>query len=269
MNLSIAIALLAAVFAWARSENPVPVASDRPRDIAGGTFVLPERDFRREFLVPYCERLLLRYRDVPLIVAWMFASEEQRDEFFVTLRPTYYPAWRRLYDVQSKQQWTAALFLAIRGSGILRIRTRDGKVESLEIGGGGPGRRILADPSCRVLYLSFAEEPLPTRRRHVTFYIQTRDPITEATGLRLQAEMPDLPFAYTFLQFRADPWFISELGFPIFDLFQPGLVPPNHREYCNSPLMGCGGDQGKPSCSMFQHSCPEPENTTEPSRVPQ
>lgn len=89
--------------------------------------------------------------------------------------------------------------------------------------------------------------PTATRKEtHVRLYIQTPEPLNEATGVRLLAQVGDLAFDETQVSVRNDSWFIQEPFFPAFYPFQSNILPPSHGEYRNSTTMYCSQHRAEP-----------------------
>ena len=219
--------------------------------------LVPEKEMTLARLTPYF-RDLLRREKAPLINVGVCTNIGRMEAFWeVKLLYPAYQRWRMEFDRLNRIPLPMAQFVAIRGAGVLRVRSADGSVQTVLLGKPDSTGLLSDHGIARILSVSVGEwlYTPPRKETHVTLYIQTPEPLTEATGRRLLTQIGDLRFDETQVSVRNDSWFIQEPYFPAFYAFQPKIQPPSHEAYWNSPTMSCSQRPGEPgSCHVYTKS---------------
>ena len=234
------------------------ISETRSASYLGRDLLVSDKEMTLGRLTPYFRELMRREKE-PLLSVGVYTSEEQMKAFW-TVKLSFHVAyewWRREFDRLNRIPLPMAQFLAIRGTGILRVRGADGSVQTVLLGKPDSTGLLSDHGIARVLSVSVGEwlYTSPRKETHVTLYIQTTEPLTEATGRRLLAQIGDLRFDETQVSVRNDSWFIQEPYFPAFYAFQPKIQPPSHEAYWNSPTMSCSQRPGEPgSCHVYTKS---------------
>jgi hypothetical protein len=215
----------------------------------GYGLLVGEKDMTPAKLTPYF-RNLMRREQAALLNVRVYTNDARMEAFWtVKFKYPAYQHWRMEVERLNRTPIPMAEFLAIRGAGVLRIRSADGSLKTVFLGKPDSTGLLGDHDAARVLSVSLGEwlyEP-PRKERHVTLFIQTADPLNEETCRRLLAQVGDLGFYHTELTLRNDSWFIDEAAFPAFYAFQPRIQPPSHHEYWNSQTMFCSQYSGKPA----------------------
>ena len=84
-------------------------------------------------------------------------------------------------------------------------------------------------------------------------YGWTSGELTAELGIAITDDLArKLPFEMLLLRVRNDPWFISEIGYPVFPAFFPELSPPTREQYMNWRLLGRVWRSARAaSCNLF------------------
>lgn len=203
------------------------------------TILIPEERFTEKVLARSA-RKLLREAKCPIVNVFYITDESQFRYFWNAkmVNDVPYRLWKKEYDARINEDWRFASLIAVRGVGLLSIRMGNAKVRRVALGKRSEDGLLAENGAERILRMNVTSVPL-MRQQNVEFWIETDQPLNELTGKRLLSMLGELPFDQIWIKVRNDLWFINDAAFPVFDPFQPGLLPPSHLEYYNSKTMVC------------------------------
>ena len=135
-----------------------------------------------------------------------------------------YSFWRRQWDAISPVTFAVAELMSIEGNAVVRFRDKSGVVSSAVLRGSDPRALRVGDYQGRVIHVEMhgrIESPLPQ------LYVVGSGRISSKEGAAYAKDLAArLGVRESWIEFRADPWFINEIWTPFFPLFDAaGPVP--------------------------------------------
>jgi hypothetical protein len=148
-----------------------------------------------------------------------------------------YRFWRTQWDAISAVAFPIAELMCIEGNAILRYRDRTGAVSVTVLRGSDPREIRIGDYHGKIIQIGMhgrIESPIPQlyvvgsgRIRSKSGALYARD-LTKRLGVR-----------ESWIEFRADPWFINEIWTPFFPLFDAADTPPTEEKFKVSKTPYC------------------------------
>jgi hypothetical protein len=143
--------------------------------------------------------------------------------------------------------------VSIADSAVLLIRDHGPRIQRIVLAGSDPLELRVSDAELHILHFVTSAVRAGSDERRVEVYAWSASELTETLGLSALSELvPKLPFKTVFLRIRADPWFISDIGYPLFPPFSPEFAAPTKEQYVASRWLGCiHRPDDSSSCTLF------------------
>jgi hypothetical protein len=196
------------------------------------------------------EKRPARYRDV-----WFFISESEALTFLnakVSVDVAY-AVWRRAYDALEKLPLPMAQLVSIGDDAVLRVRNPDGTSISRVLSGRDPCELVVNGMPVKLLHFGAFPTRPDGKELRIQVFAYTSGVLNTSLGLAVLRDlMQKLPFTPVSVHIRTDPWFISDVAFPVFPAFE-NARPPTEKEYSSSSLLACDTNaRGEPGCRLFE-----------------
>lgn len=140
-----------------------------------------------------------------------------------------YRFWRMEWDAISPVTFPVAELLSIEGNAILRYRDRSGTVSVTVLKGSDPRQIRIGDFRGKIIHVGMhgrVESPLPQ------LYVVGIGTIPSKAGALYARELARRLGVYeSWIELRADPWFINEIWTPFFPLFDAADLPPSEEAF--------------------------------------
>lgn len=190
----------------------------------------------REFLVKNTQFKIIRLTLVP---------DEDRATYsaFGCDHCPPYQFWRMQWDSITPLNYPVAELLSIDGNAILRFRTKNGAVSVTILQGSDPRQIRLGNYKGKIIHVGMegrVDSPVPCLYVVGSGKILSKDGSSFARKLAMRLDVH-----VSWIEFRADPWFIGQIWTPFFPFFDTTGSPPSEQTFKRSKT---------PTCSYFSNN---------------
>jgi hypothetical protein len=226
----------------------------RASDSILDTLIIPSEQFSLTELTRLSLEIIKNrpsnFRDI-----WFFTSRSEADEFQSAKMSVEVPytVWRLSYERIHEPSLRVAEMVSIRDSAILLLRDRDRRVTRKVLAGVDPLSLEISGSVVHISHFSISPLQAGAREFRITAYAWCTGPLDRARALAVLEQLgKKLPFRDVLLHMRQDPWFISDVGFPVLPPFDPEFSAPPKEEYAASSMLVCDRGLGREGrCTLF------------------
>lgn len=148
-----------------------------------------------------------------------------------------YRFWRMQWDPVSRALFSIAELMSIEGNAVLRYRDDTGAVSVTVIQGKDPRSITIGNYQGRIIHIGMhgtIKSPLAQLYVVGAGSISARDGAPYARDLAARLGVRE-----SWIEFRADPWFINEIWTPFFPLFDTSGPVPTEEEFKTTKTPFC------------------------------
>jgi hypothetical protein len=188
----------------------------------------------REFLVGNKNKKLVRYTLVPdepgATVGWTGCDH-----------CTPYPFWRMQYDAIAKEVFPIGEMIVLEGNAVVRYRNGKGTVTETMLTGANPRTVVIGGFKGNIVHVGMHGRMDFPMTLWLYLYVVGEGEISSNAGADYIALLSrQMGVRDATVQFRSDPWFISEIWRPWFPLFEQHRgIPPKKQEFDASKTLNC------------------------------
>ena len=152
-----------------------------------------------------------------------------------------YPFWRTQYDAVAKEAFSIGEMIVLDGNAVVRYRSRDGSVSETVLAGSNPLPIVLGTFSGKIIHVGMSGKMRNPRTLWLQLYVAGDGNITSTGGAKYIADFSRrMGVGDASVEFRSDPWFISEIWRTWFPLFEERRgIPPTEQEFNASKTLRC------------------------------
>lgn len=234
------------------ANEPATISSRRAGSALETAVVVPPRTFSRATVIGMCERFLLQHPTSALVRYVVFTDRQDGRGYLGGLHVTdvTFDGWRKAYLSEPTTVPATAELIRVGNCAAVRMRFRDGRVESQVLSACDPFCIRIRDRTAWLRWVSFHRSgagPAPKPFYSVAMFVDTtsqwhlRDAEKLSEMLRRRAGSPWLEIVV-----EHGWWFAGMTGYPIYNRFLPRLPPPEVREYrSRGPTYYCDEPSGR------------------------
>jgi len=148
-----------------------------------------------------------------------------------------YRFWRMQWDAISAVTFPVAELMSIDGNAVLRYRDKSGAVSAVVLQGLDPRPLRVGNYEGRIIHVAMhgrIESPLPRLYVVGSGTISSKDGASYARDLAARLGVRE-----SWIEFRADPWFINEIWTPFFPLFDTSGPVPTEEAFKETKTPYC------------------------------
>lgn len=207
------------------------------------TIVVPRAQFSKALALRLSQDFVRAHRSKKL--ARLLIVTERHDgasyQFGKGQFHTTYYQWLDHFADQLSQIGPQAEVLKLGSSAAVRIRSAEGNIEEVALGGGDVFRLLAAGMKLELLHLSIGPSSI-LGQLQVNFFLQAERGVSAQEALRITRKIrASVGFPRISVSIRPDGWFIgSGTSYPWVHPFDRNTKPPSWEKYSGSVEVFCG-----------------------------
>ena len=160
-----------------------------------------------------------------------------------------FDSWLRSFQKLKTMDWTMAETLCLADSAVMRLRDGTGQVTRIILSGNDALTIVIGPIRYTILHIDFARTPAGSLANVRVFVTTSKQPDIGSAESVVRQLSQKLQLRRMTVNFRSDPWFAADGGFPDYHPFSHEGRPPTESEYNASRTVYCGDYSGRIKCN--------------------
>lgn len=243
----------AIVLLTAHRGNSTALAFDEGHQVTFSQRIVPVSMFTADRLIEIGQREAAQQHG--LMTLWFFTSEKAAEDFWSNSLTTErdFDAWARINGQLTTLPWRVGRFISFQGSSLLQTRDETGGIYRRVVS--GTDVLSIKEDGVFIDVVGLAgrtpsrDEPLPD----LFIYARSYGDLSEASVRLIWNRFRGLSARLISIVVRVDPWFVEDLGQPVFDPFESRFRLPVEAEVAQLRSLHCLGRPGAtaPPCHLW------------------
>ena len=199
---------------------------------------VPAQTFSRQYATQQARQFIADNATMKLIrLTWVPDEKPATYSLFGCDHCDPYRFWRAQWDPISKVIFPVAELMSVEGNSVLRFRDKSGAVSAVVLQGSDPRPIRIGGYQGRIIQVGMSgriQSPLPQLYVVGAGAISSKEAASYARDLAARLKVRE-----SWIEFRADPWFIDEIWRPFIPLFDTSDSVPTEEMFKSTRTPYC------------------------------